>query len=155
MKIYLASRYSRRLELCGYREDLQQLGHEVSARWLNGGHQIDDQGRARPSADAIASGKVSAVDFAAEDLEDIDEAHLFIAFTEQPLEAGRNRGGRHVELGYALACERWGVGIEVWIVGPRENVFCWCPEIRQFETWEEALAQVKRDPELLEVGGEG
>ena len=31
-RIYLASHYSRRLELCGYREELRTLGHIVDAR---------------------------------------------------------------------------------------------------------------------------
>ena len=38
---YLAARYSRREELCGYRADLQRLGIEVPARWLNGSHQLE------------------------------------------------------------------------------------------------------------------
>lgn len=44
MRIYLAGRYSRRLELCGYREQLRALGHVVDAVWLNGEHQVDDAG---------------------------------------------------------------------------------------------------------------
>jgi len=44
MKIYLASRYSRREELCGYRTQLESMGVEVTSRWLNGAHQISDTG---------------------------------------------------------------------------------------------------------------
>ena len=43
MKYYLAARYSRRLELCGYRADLAGLGIEVTSRWLSGSHQLDDK----------------------------------------------------------------------------------------------------------------
>lgn len=32
MRIYLASRYSRRLELCGYRDQLRAIGVDVQAR---------------------------------------------------------------------------------------------------------------------------
>ncbi|HZZ79637.1 MAG TPA: hypothetical protein VFE62_14045 [Gemmataceae bacterium] len=44
MNIYLAARYSRRVELCGYREQLRAMGHTVDAVWLNGEHQISDTG---------------------------------------------------------------------------------------------------------------
>src|ERR1700683_5297127 len=43
-KAYLAARYSRRLELCRYRAELTRLGITVTSRWLNGSHQIDNQG---------------------------------------------------------------------------------------------------------------
>ncbi len=35
MKIYLAARYSRRLELLTYREQLVGMGHEVTSSWLD------------------------------------------------------------------------------------------------------------------------
>jgi len=158
VKIYLAARYSRRLELCTYREELRAAGHQVTSRWLNGGHQIDNEGLAigDEGEAAVGRGEAIAAVFAEQDLEDIDAADLLIAFTEQPRESGgRNRGGRHVELGYAIAADRWGAGLGVWVVGPRENVFCWLPEVRQFDAWDEALAELWRDPEILEVGGEG
>lgn len=44
MKIYLASRYSRRKELCEYRFQLQSIGYAVQSRWLNGDHQISIDG---------------------------------------------------------------------------------------------------------------
>lgn len=44
--VYLAARYSRRLELCGYRAQLAEHGIEVPARWLNGSHQLDNDGKA-------------------------------------------------------------------------------------------------------------
>lgn len=131
MKIYLAARYTRRLELCEYWSELAILGHTVTSRWLNGSHQIDGTGR--PLGDegelVIESGDRSAVHFALEDVADVYAADLMIAFTEQP-RSGHSRGGRHVELGLAIAKQ-----IPILIVGPRENVFCWLPEIRHFENW--------------------
>jgi hypothetical protein len=47
--IYLAARYSRREELCGYRTDLERAGFTVTSRWLNGEHQITDAGMAAPA----------------------------------------------------------------------------------------------------------
>ena len=152
MNIYLAGRYSRRLELCGYREQLRGLGHTVDAVWLNGEHQISDTGEpigetgealvkmsddGREGFYANASAKAAALrlKFAEDDFADVQACDLLIAFTEQPRAAGgRNRGGRHVELGIAI-----GQGKRVIIVGPRENLFCWLPEIDQFDTWVSCL----------------
>ena len=135
-KIYLAARYSRRLELCGYREELTALGFEVTSRWLNGSHQLDDKGvpisdegerrfeEMDPSADHLR------VHFAQEDMSDVLSAGTLIAFTEEP-RSGNSRGGRHVELGIALAA-----GKRVIIIGPRENMFCWLPQVEHYESWE-------------------
>ncbi len=136
---YLAARYTRRLEMCGYREQLQAIGHKVPARWLDGSHQLDVSGT--PIGDMgellIESGddaKAAALreKFAVEDMADVLSADELIAFTEQP-RVSNSRGGRHVELGMALA-----IGKPVTIVGPRENVFCWLPQVRHFENWEQA-----------------
>jgi hypothetical protein len=179
MNIYLAARYSRRLELCGYREQLRAMGHVVDTVWLNGEHQISDTGEpigehgeslvesspnrcpctywhaphdycdGKPKALRIGeqlnpeehSERAAALrtKFAEDDLADVEACDMLIAFTEPPRAAGgRNRGGRHVELGIAI-----GQGKLIAIVGPRENLFCWLPEITQFDTWEEALAYLQ------------
>jgi nucleoside 2-deoxyribosyltransferase len=124
MKIYLAARYSRREELCGYRERLEQLGHTVTSRWLKGNHQISNEGIPlnelglpfRGPDDQAAEMRAR---FAAEDLADVRTADMLVAFTEEPRSI-KTRGGRHVEFGYALA-----LGILVVIVGPEETVFHW------------------------------
>ena len=85
MKVYLAARYSRREELCGYREQLVAMGHEVTSRWLNGEHQaLDEELVTRPSL---------AMRFALDDLEDIEASRMLVAFTESP-RTGATRGGR-------------------------------------------------------------
>jgi len=108
MRIYLASRYSRREELRDYRRRLQEAGFDVQARWLNGEHQMDN-------ADTIEA-------FANDDWEDVNAAECVVNFTEPP-RSGANRGGRHVEFGIALAR-----GVRVVVVGHRENIFHWLPE---------------------------
>lgn len=155
MNIYLAGRYSRRLELCGYREQLRARGHIVDAVWLNGEHQISDTGQPiGEHGEALVEGKRDGeqlhpdeqteraaalrLKFAEDDLADVQACDLLIAFTEVPRTGGRNRGGRHVELGIAI-----GQGKRIMIVGPRENIFCWLPEIDQFDTWESCLATLK------------
>jgi hypothetical protein len=132
---YLAARYTRRLELCGYRAELQALGHDVPARWLNGSHQLDNQGRPIGEAGELLfeNGSPEADQyrqrFAQDDYYDVIAADRLIAFTEQP-RSGHSRGGRHVELGIAL-----GLDIPVVVVGPRENVFCWLPQVTHYDTW--------------------
>lgn len=146
MKIYLASRYSRREELCAYREQIQSLGHEVTSRWLNGSHQISDsgqpigdQGEQLVEGDDGSSSEQAAAlrqQFAMEDLRDVHRCDLLIAFTEPP-RSSASRGGRHVELGMALGLSR-----RVWIVGYRENIFCWLDRVRFFPTWDDCVQRL-------------
>lgn len=146
MRIYLAARYSRRVELCGYRESLRAAGFEVESRWLDGNHQIGtdgtpigDHGEKLVEGDD-GSTHVAAAElrskFALEDFYDVMTCDMLIAFTEPP-RSGNSRGGRHVELGIAL-----GTMKRVWIVGPRENIFCWMEDVRQFDGFTEALSEL-------------
>lgn len=122
MKIYIASRYSRRLEMLAHAEALQAAGHTVTSRWVFGAHDvaIPDEGLALPEHRSVAAS------FALEDISDVDKAELLLAFTEAPLPVA-SRGGRHWEAGMACA---WGMMI--WIVGPRENVFYCLEDVQQF-----------------------
>jgi len=134
MRIYLAARYSRRDELCRCRDALAMLGHVVTSRWLNGDHQVDDQGLSR---EAQAEERER---FAREDLEDLSGADLCISFTEPPRSTS-SRGGRHVEFGFAL-----GHGIECWVVGPRENVFHCLPQVSVLPSFEAVLEVLAGNP---------
>ena len=162
MRIYLASRYSRRLELCGYREQLRELGHDIPARWLNGSHQISIDGKPigedgemlvedAVAADRENDGEISqrAAEmrnrFALDDFQDVLTCDLLIAFTEPP-RSNSSRGGRHVELGLAL-----GMMKRVFVVGHRENIFCWLEGVRFFPTWEECLAKLKAETAKVAV----
>ena len=123
MKIYLASRYSRREELCAYRAELEDYGHTVTSRWLNGNHQVDDRGL---STEAEQGERVR---FAIEDWNDLMAADWCISFTETP-RSSNSRGGRHVEFGAALAA-----GKKCIVIGPRENVFHCMPTVVVFQSW--------------------
>lgn len=152
MQIYLAARYSRRLELCGYRDQLRAMGYTVQAVWLDGEHQISDQGTPiGEHGEALVEGSDRhgetteraaqlRLKFAEDDLSDVQSCDLLIAFTEKPRSdaAGRGRGGRHVELGIAI-----GQGKRIIIVGPRENIFCWLPEIDHYETFHDAAQSLQ------------
>lgn len=136
MRIYLAARYSRREELLGYKRALEAGGHEVTSRWLAGAHQWDPVAAGIESPEsAIETVPVEAVRFALDDIEDLQRAGLLIAFTERPRANLASRGGRHVELGMAIALDK-----PILIVGPRENVFCTLPGIQVYPDWGALLA---------------
>lgn len=91
MKIYLAASYSKREELCGYRNQLQALGHNVQARWLDGKHQLDntgtpigDHGEKLVEDGNDSKNAVLRAKFAQDDWEDVTAAELVINFTEPP-----------------------------------------------------------------------
>lgn len=133
MRIYLAARYSRREELVACRTDLNSLGHTVTSRWLNGNHQVDDAGL------SVEAKRSERERFAREDFADVISAEMCISFTETP-RTTNSRGGRHVEFGIAL-----GRMLRVWIVGPAENVFHCMDDVRQFESWAQALEALKME----------
>lgn len=165
MNIYLASRYSRREELCGYRAELHAIGHRVTSRWLNGKHQISDGGK--PIGDhgeALIEGDDGGTsdeaarlrcEFASEDVNDVLDASCIIAFTEPP-RSSASRGGRHVEFGIALGlelirrqhCPSDGPRFRMIVVGYRENLFCWLPFIEYYSTFSKALAMLAACKEL-------
>lgn len=119
MKFYLAASYSRGVEMQEYAKQLEALGHIVTSRWINGNHEVGDH---------ATSSVANAVRhrFATEDIQDLEAADVVINFTGGD---GRKRGGRHVELGYALAKQK-----ECVLIGERENVFHYLP-MPQYDDW--------------------
>ena len=130
--IYLASRYSRRLEMVGYAVELHKLGHEIVSTWIDGHHET------RPNIDADATESERA-DWAAEDVLDILRADVILSFTEPPRTVTGSRGGRHVEFGIGLATQKL-----MLVVGPREHVFHCLPDVHVFPDWNAALAYMNR-----------
>lgn len=134
-KIYLAARYSRRDELAGYAEQLREMGYEVTSRWLNGNHQISDEGLSEEDS------REERERFATEDFEDLASAGCVISFTEPP-RSGNSRGGRHVEFGMAVA-----LGHRLMVVGHRENVFHCLPRVEFYPVWASCLAALFEEVE--------
>ncbi len=127
-KIYLANMYSKRLETAEYAEQLTKVGHMVTAQWLTGKEETQPK-----RENAIM------------DFDDVKRCDLLICFT-QPYGSKNKGGGRHTELGLALA---WG--IETWIVGEREQIFHWHPEVKQFDSWFEAVDELDFQSILEEI----
>ena len=128
LKVYLAARYDRRDELREYRKILEKnYNVQVTSRWLDEKTSTNSQMGDESDAFYWETAQI--------DLMDIEAAHVFILFSENPLE-GWKRGGRHVEFGYALKADK-----PVWVVGPKENVFHYRPRVQHFETFDEMVTK--------------
>lgn len=128
MLIYLASRFSRIVEMRGYRSVLEGDGHVITSRWLDEGEPGEGDDSYIPSNESVQ--------FAIIDITDVARSELILSFTEPP--RAWTRGGRHVEFGLGLA---WGK--EQVIVGPKENVFHTIPSVKQFESFDWARMYLK------------
>lgn len=98
MRIYIAAPYPERKRAVEVGRQLEQMGHQVTSRWLT----IFDQ-----------EGHYGAM----MDLEDIIACDVLLALNA---EEWRNKGsgGRHIEFGYALA-----LGRSLVILGARTSIF--------------------------------
>lgn len=76
------------------------------------------------------------IEHAAKDISEISEGDTIILFTQDP-KLPFCRGGRMHEFGYAHAA-----GKRCIVVGPRENIFHYLPNVEVFPTWEALLAEV-------------
>lgn len=138
MKIYLASRYSRKTELIGRRDFLVSRGHVITSRWLDGDYPTDEKGFSLRADDATRARA------ALEDWADVMAADVVLSFTEEGRTNGR--GGRHVEFGAALAAQKRCI-----IIGHREHIFHHLPQVEVFATWEHF--RLACFPTMAEIGG--
>ena len=115
MKVYLASRYSRRPEMKSIAKVLEYNGIAVTSRWLD--ETISPKSQLSDVTPAFC------LETALTDLEDIRQADTMVFFSEDPL-VGTPRGGRHVEFGYALARRK-----RIVVIGGSENIFHFLPQI--------------------------
>lgn len=143
MKVYLAASYSRRLEMVERAADLERLGHRVVSSWIDGHHETNSAHGSQ--ADGVADAAEQET-WAIEDVADLIEADAVVMFSEAPHAGNRKRGGRHVELGFALgwtmACRMNGLGSDMraFVVGPVENVFHCLGAVERYDTWEQCVA---------------
>ena len=145
MKIYLASRYTRREELLRYAQELAGMGHIITSRWIYGSHQISDDGLSDEACEELRKR------FALEDYIDLLTAECVVSFTEPP-KSPFSRGGRHVEFGMAIASSKRCI-----VVGYRENVFHCLPGVQFYPDWESLNKALTSHPEreALELGKAG
>lgn len=113
MKVYIAAPYELHGKACATASWLESQGIEVTSSWLNPGTFGNDDKTARL------------------DLDDVARADLLLALNPEAWRKS-GTGGRHVELGYALA-----LGKQIVLVGVRTNVFHHLDCVRVIERVEE------------------
>jgi nucleoside 2-deoxyribosyltransferase len=119
MRIYIASRWSRIREMRAYATRLQDLGHEITARWIY---------RDEPNVEDLESDEAENV--ANEDIADVLRADTLILFAETPRTP--TRAGRMVEFGVAIGTRK-----RLICVGGKENVFSALAQIEHFDSFGE------------------
>ena len=105
MKIYIAAPYPIRDLAIEVMTTLEDAGHVITSRWLKSPDELADE-------------------HARKDLADVDEADLLLAMNPEGWE-NSGTGGRHVELGYAIAR-----GKQVVLWGERTNIFHYLSNVR-------------------------
>ncbi len=103
---YVAACYDRIHDARRVATILSQHGVSITASWLKG----------PDSEPSLTDPELRKC--ALDDLHDIARSNLFFIFLSEPPDNPFGRGGRHVELGYALALGKTCIGI-----GPKENIF--------------------------------
>jgi nucleoside 2-deoxyribosyltransferase len=133
-KIYLAARFSRREELKEHAEKIEELGFEVTSRWLeDGNHELTQDYQS--DDDYIKQAEIGRR-YAMEDWTDLKAADLVILFTD-PEGSRAARGGKDVEWGIAIQAQK-----QIWLVGPHTNVFTYLAH-RQFDSFSSAWFDLK------------
>ena len=129
MKIYMAGFFDTRERMRPLRDQIWKLGHEVVSTWLDEVKYPETMDR-----------EIFFKKLALRDLAEIRSADLIIMDTidETP------RGGREVELGFALGRFQ---SIEIWIVGPLRNVFHRLADLH-FVNWDECLEWLNPTPTI-------
>ena len=129
MKAYLTAGFSRKDEIAAKCKELESLGVTVTATWPwepVASHTTLDQ-----CSDSYLRGTALV------DIADIDAADTVILFTQDPTKPFV-RGGRMHEFGYAH-----GKGKSLIVIGPRENIFHYLPDVEVFHSWEAFLEEIK------------
>jgi nucleoside 2-deoxyribosyltransferase len=124
MKIYLAAAFAQKDEVAQRAAEVVALGHSITHDWFNDpplpGNGIDVTTKEECKRRARA------------DLHGISKANLIVVL------AGLSyTGGKHVEVGYAMA-----TGKRIALVGKPENVFHWLIG-EQYDTWEQFVAELR------------
>lgn len=125
-KAYVTARFERREEMQDYIPILLAHGIEVTARWITEPHDMmapenrGDEARQRLALENVA---------------DCLRAHIHLCFTDgikydEMVPGMYARGGRHAEFGIAYSDRQ-----PIYLVGPREMVFHWLPNVVQFDSF--------------------
>ena len=103
MNVYIAAPWECRHDAARYARVFRIAGYAVTSEWWRSTETSDAQARA--------------------DLAAIDAADLVVVLNP-PQYAAHGTGGRHVELGYAIA-----KGKRILVLGDRSNLFHWLADL--------------------------
>lgn len=145
IRFYISARFGRQAEARATAEEItERTGWECTARWLDADPSVDD---------AVHSDRARMMGAATLDLIDIDAADVMFCLTETTalgfdVPASLARGGRHVEVGYAIAREK-----PILVIGPRENLFHGMASVH--DTVEDAARLAMRIIDARHLTGDG
>lgn len=126
--IYLASRFSHRFDLRYRRKQLESMGYDVKASWINVEKRDSDEMDDIPDY-ANKWGEI--------DRKEVKECDIFILDTTGEDKAKfASRGGMHTEFGIAMGIG----GKDLVIIGKKMNVFHFLSGVDQYDSWDEFLA---------------
>jgi hypothetical protein len=131
LSVYIAARYSRKVEVAELAMKINQLGAKVCTEWFL---EIDD-----PDTDLDTVDDELLENRAHRDIKEMRCADICISLTEDPKTCWK-RGGRHNEFGFCLA-----LGLPLWIVGPRETIYHYLSWVERFSTVDEMLESLKEE----------
>ncbi len=136
MRVYLAAAWSRQAEVRLYANVLRAEGIEVTSRWLEEREAIDPRDRERHRRETALI-----------DIQDVRAADALVRFTDdlsQPtVPSGLATGARMFEMGLA-----WAEGIPVVVVGGRQQVFDFLPNVVHLKDFTELVNFLSpREPE--------
>lgn len=120
MKIYLSGSLSKADVMKKIRHDLEGMGHRITSRWID-----------RPFIEFKPENASLMAHQTTEDLADIVLSDVILIFSNN---GGISKGGRHVELGFALA-----QGVKVFFIGIPENGFHYLPQVRCFADYRDFM----------------
>ena len=127
LSIYLAAALERQPAMQEVADFFRRQGFAVASTWHAGGDLRPDH--------TVPPGVLHAASLQA--MAELRSADLVVVFTE-PLGSAYQRGGRHVELGVALALEK-----VVFVVGPREAMFHHHPRVLQVQSETELVRAIR------------
>ena len=103
-KIYLAARYSLRFAMQDEAKKLNNAGYDVISSWIYG----DEEDQLTPEG---------LHKIAQKDIDQVRDCDILVTFSE-PAGSYNRGGGRHTELGLAMAWDKPCV-----LIGPKEQIF--------------------------------
>lgn len=110
LRVFLSAPFERRADLREIAAQLAQRDLEVVSRWINAPDHVTEENASQVVREAAIE----------RDLEDIVACDVFVAFAWDG-----GRGGRHVELGFALSCATatHGASPSILLVGEPQHLF--------------------------------